>query len=289
MRLQNVLQGKLRFTQPTALNDPFELRPLFDIFRSSEILVGEVLKEGPDLLESQLSQQLRRLTPKDRAILPAPSVVKARLFKAIKDENVFGQFQTIMQPVMASLFAKIREQVTEQLKSELGILSLTEDPLGVTMWSHYADEHRGVALEFDATHAWFRRKRSANDECLHLRPVRYLDLSKPGRTFLQVAEENVLVTKDSQWSNEREWRMLAPVDEADETLTDPNGDPIYLFHLDPTAIRAVIFGVRASSKFVDESRRQVRANSLWRHVTFRQVVSSGASAAFVLRDLETAP
>jgi hypothetical protein len=37
-------------------------------------------------------------------------------------------------------------------RNSLGVVSLSEDPLQLLMWAHYADEDRGAAIEIDITH-----------------------------------------------------------------------------------------------------------------------------------------
>lgn len=37
----------------------------------------------------------------------------------------------------------------------IGILCLTDNPLNQLMWAHYANEHKGLVLEFDVTHKFF--------------------------------------------------------------------------------------------------------------------------------------
>tara|TARA_Y100000310_G_C20692193_1_gene823064 strand:- start:3654 stop:4562 length:909 start_codon:yes stop_codon:yes gene_type:complete len=46
-----------------------------------------------------------------------------------------------------------REDIVRELKN-LGIICLTEDLHNLLMWSHYADEHRGVVVEFDCSGQW---------------------------------------------------------------------------------------------------------------------------------------
>jgi K+-sensing histidine kinase KdpD len=39
------------------------------------------------------------------------------------------------------------------------------------LWAHYADAHRGFAIEFDPYHPYFNRRRTDKDELYHLRKV----------------------------------------------------------------------------------------------------------------------
>jgi len=38
---------------------------------------------------------------------------------------------------------------------DFGIISLTEDPLNPIMWSHYADNHKGIVIQLNITKSFF--------------------------------------------------------------------------------------------------------------------------------------
>jgi Protein of unknown function (DUF2971) len=81
-----------------------------------------------------------------------------------------------------------------------GILSLSEKCDDIVMWSHYADEHHGICLEFDATHGFF----------CGAKPVRYSNVLT-GITQIgdrQKAAEEICLIKAEQWAYEREWRVI---------------------------------------------------------------------------------
>jgi len=46
-----------------------------------------------------------------------------------------------------------KDNIVQELEN-LGILCLTEDLHNLLMWSHYADEHRGIVVEFDCSGQW---------------------------------------------------------------------------------------------------------------------------------------
>ena len=116
----------------------------------------------------------------------------------------------------------------------------------------------------------FDRRRTPTDEFYHLRPVLYLDLHARVRTFVQLAGENVLLTKGLSWASEREWRMLAPLDDVLEIRNSPEGD-IHLFEFPAAAVTGVVFGLRAEDGFVEQAVSRVKQQEGWSHVQFRVV------------------
>ena len=101
------------------------------------------------------------------------------------------------------------------------------------MWSHYADKHKGICLEF-----------STRDEvmCCPLR-VEYPQEFPVIRVYSNDLEDNLrpFLTKADVWEYEHEYRLIAQergVATADETLITDNN----LLRLPETALLSVIVG-----------------------------------------------
>ena len=104
---------------------------------------------------------------------------------------------------VTAIFKKKLAQVTNM---KVGILSLAERSDDILMWSHYANCHRGVCIEFrtDADSRMFSRAQ----------PVIYRD-DYPHLNLREVVESKTLraaadwtLTKSSEWKYEKEWRVL---------------------------------------------------------------------------------
>ncbi len=163
------------------------------------------------------------------------------------------------------------EKFRQALGRALGIFSLTEDPANVLMWSHYASQSFGVVVEFDEKHPWFNQKTAPSDDIRHLVRVSYVENPHP-RTWKQVNGTDMLYTKGADWSYEREWRIIRPVQGGTEVAAG-----IVCFDVPPDAIRSVIFGSRTTSALEGEIRASVAAKSALGHVCFRRakLVGSG--------------
>ena len=94
------------------------------------------------------------------------------------------------------------EQVVHGAIRNLGVLSLTTKRDDILMWSHYADSHQGICLEFTGI------------ELGQIRPVIYqreyptvnlLELTRPD---VAASTERAVRTKSDQWRYEREWRGI---------------------------------------------------------------------------------
>lgn len=107
------------------------------------------------------------------------------------------------------LGSEIKQLVDAEMASR-GVLSLAERWDCPLMWSHYADEHRGLCIEYDMN----------DHRCSHIKPVDYrrprsikiTELTQWKLNKSAEAEQNVLDTyffaKSLQWRYEKEWRYI---------------------------------------------------------------------------------
>ncbi len=201
--------GRIRFTQATALNDPFESNPIREplfkslVERQKQILdsSGEQFS-GMDLLEIRVH-------------------IGKHARRAVRD-------------------------IIEDTRNTKGILSLSLNRSELLMWSHYCDSHRGFVVGFYGLHDYFQK--GIPDKRGGLRPVEYFQarpVLPPDEEFSTQNIANILLfSKSDHWKYEQEMRMLHNVKYADEKLEklDPGGYPIYLFEFPTETIMEVILG-----------------------------------------------
>jgi hypothetical protein len=112
------------FSPPVQLNDPFECRPWFT-FNGSRDEIVESIARG-------LRQYSPELTP-DNAKANAVSIF---LEGRHRDPN---------------FWESLRQNVIATLGQRIGLYCLSEHNDSILMWSHYAADHSGYCLEFEAT------------------------------------------------------------------------------------------------------------------------------------------
>ena len=132
--LKRILDGSIRFTQPSAFNDPFELLP--------EVVIPN------DTVERQISV-LFDIGAKRRQ--PPPG--------AQNEVPDGSQGSDAMS-----------RDIVQQLNSLIGILCLSLVNDSLLMWSHYADQYAGAVVEFDGSHEFFNGQ--IDVEYRPLRPMR---------------------------------------------------------------------------------------------------------------------
>lgn len=246
----------LRFTQPSALNDPFELTPMFEQVMSEE-KYGDTLEQSKGLIEDALREQYKKLPAELRSRIPLENFISIVQANPSLVDHALSNVAPTFRAVIAAFAPQAKAMLAEAIQSKVGILSLSESADHPLLWAHYADSHKGLAIEFDVQHEYFDRRRSDKDELYHLRQVKYAERSSMGRTLFDLDGDDLLVTKTLSWSYEREWRMLAPLDAA-ESCRKINGEAVYLFSVPALAITGVVLGARVADKVADEVAELLR-------------------------------
>jgi hypothetical protein len=118
--------------------------------------------------------------------------------------------------------------------NKYGVLSLGEKWDCPLMWSHYADEHRGLCIEFDTTGASFRNIKAVDYR--HPRSIKVSDIIewKINRSSVaeNVIQNTIYFAKAPEWKYEKEWR----------DINDLIGSA-----LAPASISAIYFGLRCDN------------------------------------------
>ena len=177
--LEIIKSGTIKFTKPSEFNDPFDCDPEY------ETNVDNLLKNRPDLV-NKVAQFLN--LSKEQLIIEKP-IIAERLKKAIEAGN-FGQ----------------------QASDNVGICSLSRDPLNLLMWAHYSKDHTGFVVEFDIPIETFD---------LPKRDVEYFEKLIPHKVYYQdykpivsLLDDNdakftkQFLTKGSVWKYEQEERVI---------------------------------------------------------------------------------
>lgn len=159
-----------------SLNDPFECSPSF------------VFTHEPDKIMAQLVRTLRRNNPSlthDSAVAEATAIYLKGIHR---------------NPAM---WEALGSDLIQVYRHKLGLYCLTERNDSILMWSHYAADHTGYCLEFEAT----------DDTPVFgtAQQVSYAD-TYPEINFYNTPDSDKVtlsfLTKFTDWSYEREWRII---------------------------------------------------------------------------------
>src|ERR1044071_4689643 len=151
----------------------------------------------------------------------------------------------MLQPEMLN---RVSASIDRFLNESVGVLCLSELKDSLLMWAHYADNHRGFVLGFDADHHFFSKRRNATDEFGFLRKVDYRR-QRPNVVLSDTSSTVWFGTKSHQWAYEKEWRIVRVLSETIHQIVIPPF-PICLFEFPPDALKEIVLGSRAAPSLV---------------------------------------
>ena len=225
----NMARGSLKFTPIEELNDPSELTPVMDRVAVQESLLA-LRKNG--MTQDQFAwlrcqgAVLDLLSPEEK-VLDAPKTLEQanRMLSLSAYEN--------LDYLEKKLFATIRN-----IRARVGVLSLTQRYDSLPMWAHYADLARGFVVVLDGLERSFNGDKTGSLNIL--KPVVYAD-QFVGMTFDPSTQDRLFFSKLSDWSYEREWRVVTALNACRQST---NGG-LHLRDVDRVHLTGVICGWRA--------------------------------------------
>ena len=214
-------KGTLKFSSYDEFNDPFDCVVSYDLEDSIEYC-----KSRKDLMK--VVGNKFKLSPAER--ISSQSVLLKNIENSIKS----GEFHN-------------------SILDRIGICCLSLVPDSILMWSHYADNHQGLVVEFDT----FQDKHSELDsveEKLIGYPIIYQDEMpkisvRNGQDGFSAVESTIL-TKSKSWEYEKEFRVIST----------HSGPGVHKF--DNTLISRVIVGAKMNNDDYLDVIRRVDATNL---------------------------
>lgn len=215
---RTVLHNEIYFAPPKSFNDPFDCTAVFAAETATdEDLMEDYMylarKHGPGISETELRLDAEQM---------------------IADPNRNPRNQNVRNT--------IQDEYARNVRTTTGIYCVSEIPDDILMWSHYADYHRGVCLEFNG-HAKLMQH-AMQVSYAHDRPPIARDDSN------EVKLEKAILTKSVHWKYEREWRLIRY----------QQGPGITTFR--PENLTGIIVGALASMETIKLVRKLNKARSV---------------------------
>ncbi len=202
----------IRFSQPKAFNDPFELQPEFHV-------LDETFTEGEErpcqfVIHGHQSSYEKYLITNNTVGTQSPK---------LDGENIYSQ-----------------------LNEKIGILCLTQAetlmPVNLLMWAHYAESHQGIVIEFKEDSEYVK-----NSSPVHYLPRRPIIDAKLLYQNEYVAIED-LYFKSVVWSYENEVRVTKALSDCKNlNIKDALGNEIYVSEIPLDSIKSIYLGCNSSN------------------------------------------
>jgi hypothetical protein len=227
--IRMLCQAEVFFAKPSTFNDPFDCNPT--VVR--DVDAKEVERLWKNLaLKRQVSKDTPKAMAKERALRElGEHRYNATEYGGRHDDGGNGS-ELYVKYLVRDIDAYVKECFKDH-----GVLSLAGRWNCPLMWSHYANEHRGICIEYTTD----------DHRCGVLAPVnynssRYLKVSDLIEWFLGRSPaarnkvfEQYFLAKASQWKYEKEWRVVSKANGRDGR---------------PFRIASVHFGVRCDAAII---------------------------------------
>jgi len=147
-------------------------------------------------------------------------------------------------------FLKFATKFTQEVVSQSGILSLSELNDNITMWSHYAKNHEGLAFELDVKEDYdFFKSYGKVEYRDNYNLLSYTDISNDSLATL-------FLTKFTDWKYEDEVRII-------------NYKTTGAMKFKKSALRTIYFGYKASLENIESMIQLCQING-YEHVEFKK-------------------
>lgn len=231
----------LRWSSPAKLNDPFDIpRELFPEVSEQQITTAFAHKlnyESQNLRDNfeeldpsimEILQGIKQSFPSGISLEMNP-LLERLMSVAIQETSALSDLQELKNHWLDTLDTK-------------RVICVSEEPDIVPMWNHYADEYKGIVLEFACLD-------KLDSVWLIANPINYTDIkpltySAEGLIELvfrndswriKYLTEELMRIKKTNWAYEKEWRVSTIKKSYEEGLYSD-----YKFHIDE--LKSVILG-----------------------------------------------
>lgn len=118
------------------------------------------------------------------------------------------------------LYEKYASDITNLYQERTFATCFSEEPASMLMWSHYADNHQGMVLEYQFLNIDLEKD---IDVFIGLNPVIYTDNLLNLQEYKGVRDKISIptlaaISKSKEWSYEKEWRLIIHRDSNDQGI-----------------------------------------------------------------------
>jgi len=244
-----VLQNRtLRWSTPPTLNDPFDMQFALQLRVDRDVVRAKAIEKG----WQHQNGELRDLPPNQLGMLMRLARQAGVRISRHEFELQFGASLDASLDTQQQKMVEFRKEIQDHFRDNK-ILCLTDTADNLLMWAYYSNNHTGLVLSFrDDTH---------DNPFTMAKPVQYLEqipslfdeetlsdmLAGYGGFDHKRIVEQVVWTKSSHWSHEREWRISTGAGRTRDAYEDvPFGSD---------ELAGVVFGARVD----DEYRAEITA------------------------------
>jgi hypothetical protein len=243
----------LKITPPNQFNDPFEFTPHV-VCSDPAGRIKRFFKDKTNLRELYIA--------KKNAGFPGSFREFRKQFRPEMPRIIDS-----LAPDVPKISRETQPRLLDHISKTYGVLCMSRRRDSLLMWGHYCDRYQGLVIGFDDQHETFR-----GIDGLH--PVKYVRQRvlwdpawKQGSVDERNFENQIVFSKNEEWSYEEELRQLFLLARLNQKQSD--GYLIYFLPIQAEAIVSVTVGPRCSKELYMAVQTALRAPH-FRHVEFDQ-------------------
>lgn len=254
-------KNSLKFTTRDTLNDPFELFPFFE---PNEF-------ENNNLIPESKEEEFQKIFIKTLPDTAFDLMTESEWLDSEKNNRNEKNPYKIRDPIngVQNYYNDLTPGLISILNNYFGILCLTEDPLSITMWSHYGNNNKGFVIGFETSNDFFYERENPELRYRNLRKVNYKKVRPIVKNPFNVEELNeTFFCKSNCWSGEEEWRVIRRLDDADEVNLEIS---LYLFKFNPVIINEIYFGLGSNIESRNRIIDIIKSKSNYQNIKIYQI------------------
>lgn len=182
--------------------------------------------------------------PFDCKVYPSKESARKRIKDQLEKKGILLTEEAIEEKVTDE---EVKKAVDKVMNGK-GILCLTPHPDNILMWSHYADNHKGVCLELDV--------RACPEFFVY--PVKVTYAAEYPTFNLGEDTNSIYATKYKDWVYEDEIRILK--------------DRVGKHKFAPLCLKSVIFGCCADEETKQKVKMAIAGNGNLKHVIYKNAI-----------------
>lgn len=208
--LANLVEDQLYFADPSTFNDPLDTKPTLETDLESddlEFMLSQLVEQRVNGEMMSAAKTIKYRGPKTLNHIANHSRKRAQqLVSDIRYSTTNPEFES-EDPLQFLLGKSIEQELLRRY--DRGNFSLAERDNCPLMWSHYGDQHRGIAIGYSvptkAKQSVFKMKYGGSSMIEASKVSSMLNGDDEAR---RAVDDAVLLKKAQDWRYEKEWRLI---------------------------------------------------------------------------------
>lgn len=213
--LQHLCLGEVHFSDPSTFNDPLDCKPTIKTDISTPDLKDVLAQLIVRRVSKEVSDAMKKLRFKSESIASRQELMGRKVFETLVQNIQYEANHPDVTDAEEHIRFALGNAIEFELRKayDLGVLCLSSKFDSPLMWSHYADQHRGICIEFDVSKLPAGTVRNVNyGESREVSASAVQNwLRDDSAMARQEIERACLLTKSREWGYESEYRLLGRI------------------------------------------------------------------------------